>query len=216
MGTSPGIDETVKGCEHTEVVTVLPKVPSEKSQFSEKEETDMERIKNYLLCSAVLIIAVLVMTLTDVRRAVADEFKDVRVINTESMPAKVRDADNAARHPTQARANCSDDEGSCGVLIYVVPAGKRLVIEYASMRAHATGAQISRMQISTVVAGEEILHYLPPTPPAPTVDSDTSVGQVVRLYADAGTPVLVSGSPTNSSVTAFYGFAISGYLVDVQ
>ena len=83
----------------------------------------MERVKNYLLCSAVLIIAALGLSLaTDVRRAVADEFKDVRVINTESMAAKVRDVDNA-RHPVHAAVNCTVDEGGgCLRLIYTVPA----------------------------------------------------------------------------------------------
>jgi len=177
----------------------------------------MERIKSYLLASAALVTVVLVLTLArnDATRVVADEFKDVRVINTESMPAKVRDVDNAPRHAVQARASCADDEGSCAVLIYVVPSGKRLVIEYASMQAHATGAQISRMRVSTIVAGEEISHNLSPTPPAPTVDSETTIGQVVRLYADPGTAVWVSGRPTNSSITASFVFTISGYLVDV-
>src|SRR5687767_719987 len=83
----------------------------------------MERIKNYLIGSTVLSTLVLILTLanTDVRRAVAEEFKDVRVINTESMPANVRDVDNPARQPVHFSES------------YTVPDGKRLVIEYVSM-----------------------------------------------------------------------------------
>ena len=82
----------------------------------------MERVKNYVLGSAVLIIAALVISLaTDLRRAVADEFKNVLVINSQAMPANVRDVDNAARQPLYF-------DGS-----YTVPAGKRLVIENISL-----------------------------------------------------------------------------------
>jgi hypothetical protein len=56
----------------------------------------MKSIKNYVAGSAVLVILALVFALahSNVPRAVADEFKDVRVINAESMPAQVRDVDN--------------------------------------------------------------------------------------------------------------------------
>lgn len=177
----------------------------------------MERLKNYLLFSAVLIIAALVLTLvTDVRRAVADEFKDVRVINPLSMPANVRDV-NEARQPVQAAVSCVVDEGSgCLRVIYTVPSGKRLVIEYASMKTKLEDAHISRMTIHTTIGGEEITHYLTPTPPTPLVDTETSVGQELRLYADPGTSVLVSGTPFNSDGSNGFAFTISGYLVDVQ
>src|SRR5215204_5485313 len=96
----------------------------------------MERVKNYLLGSAALIIAALVLTLaTDVRRAVADEFKNVRVINTESMPANVRDTGVPIRTPVQIQVNTSINTGEVvgDQLVYTVPAGKRLVIEHVAV-----------------------------------------------------------------------------------
>jgi hypothetical protein len=53
----------------------------------------MEKIKNYRIVSTILIVLALVLVLgqADVRRAAADEFKDVRVINPTSQPANVRD-----------------------------------------------------------------------------------------------------------------------------
>ena len=179
----------------------------------------MGSIKNYLIGSLAFIIVALVLALAnaDIRRAVADELKDVRVINTEAMPAKVRDVDNPARQPVHAEANCSDDEGSaCETVIFAVPAGKRLVIEYASMGARVSDVQVSRMGIRTTVGGQEILHRLPPTPPAPAVNSSTSTGEQLRLYADPGTSVSVVGAGTDSNGTGDFFFTISGHLVDVQ
>jgi hypothetical protein len=74
----------------------------------------MKSIKNYVAGSAVLVILALVFALahSSVPRAVADEFKDVRVINAESMPAQVRDVDNPGRQPVHFNES------------YTVPAGK--------------------------------------------------------------------------------------------
>jgi hypothetical protein len=112
----------------------------------------MERIKSYLLASAALVTVVLVLTLArnDATRVVADEFKDVRVINTESMPAKVRDVDNAPRR-SPGQSKLRRRRGQLRGSHLRSSLGKRLVIEYASMQAHATGAQISRMRVSTIV-----------------------------------------------------------------
>jgi hypothetical protein len=89
----------------------------------------MRNINNYLIGSLAFIIVALVLALAnaDVRRAVADELKDVRVINTEAMPAKVRDVDNPSRQPVHFSEP------------YTVPAGKRLVIEYISFQFKTTG-----------------------------------------------------------------------------
>ena len=112
--------------------------------------------------------------------------------------------------------NCTVDEGGgCLRLIYTVPAGKRLVIEYASMKARITDAQVSRMSMYTTVGDQEVLHYLTPTPPSTIDNGETSAGQQVRLYADPGTSVLVAGDPFDSDAISFFSFTISGYLLDV-
>jgi hypothetical protein len=43
----------------------------------------------------------------------------------------------------------------------------------------------------------------------------TSVGQAVRLYADAGDMVLVRGLRDNGTGSATYEFNITGYLIDL-
>ena len=177
---------------------------------------DRGRLSAVFAATALLLSLVMLVAHTNVPRAVADEIKDVRVINTESMPAKVRDVDNG-RNPVHAEVNCVVDEGGgCLRLIYTVPADKRLVIEFASMRARVTDAQVSRMSMYTTVGGAEVLHYLTPTPSSTIDNGETSAGQQVRLYADAGTGVWVSGEPFDSDGTSNFHFTISGYLVDAS
>ena len=169
-------------------------------------------MKNYLIGSMVLIIVAIVLALAhaDVRRAVAEEFKDVRVINTESLPAKVRDVDNPARQPVQAFAFCSTTAGAFGCFndIFAVPVGKRLVIEYASMDASLMPGDALRGSIITSVGGEQLEHRLTPTPPA--INTSTSAGQEVRLYADPETTVHVHGVRSNSDGHGVFIFTISG------
>ena len=110
----------------------------------------MQRIKSYLLGPAILVFLALVLALAnvDVRRAVADEFKDVRVINTESQPANVRDVDNPARQPIHFNES------------YTVPAGKRLVIEYISV---GIGSQTQCDVIAVTLSSESnVLHLYHP------------------------------------------------------
>ena len=141
----------------------------------------------------------------------------INVGNLVSNPLPVRDVDNPARQPVQGAATCSVFEGgSCQRAIYVVPAGKRLVIEYASMEAHVSDNRTPRMWIYTAIGGHEIRHFLPIPPPVPGLGLTTSIGQQVRLYADPGTGVGVSGVVDDSSGTAVFKFNIYGYLVDVQ
>jgi hypothetical protein len=88
----------------------------------------MKRVKNYLLGSAVIVVAALVLSLVaDIRRAVADEFKDVRIINTESVPANVRDVDTPRRTPVQIKVNTFINFGEIvgEADIYTVPMGRR-------------------------------------------------------------------------------------------
>src|SRR5687767_2149192 len=67
-------------------------------------------------------------------------------------PLMVRDLDNPARQPVQASITChmGNPMVACGqTVIYVVPQGKRLVIEYASMNATIPEGQSATMSIQT-------------------------------------------------------------------
>jgi hypothetical protein len=143
----------------------------------------------------------------------------VTVANVGSGRLLVRDVDNPARQPFETNQNCSPSGGALGCqMSFTVPAGKRLVIEYASMHASIPAGEVAELAIGTTVAGTFVEHVLPLTPPSMPFAAGglvARVGQVVRLYADPGTVIFLNvgrsgvGTPTNFSVS------ISGHLVDV-
>jgi hypothetical protein len=150
----------------------------------------------------------------------------VLIDNTVGDPVRVRNV-NDANQPVQAQASCLTTALGCLPTIYTVPAGKRLVIEYASMRVCILPGQSATLEIATTVGGQSASHYLNGTPPAAgpgtvaigcnsgTPSSEVATGQQVRIYADAGTGVVVTGSRNGNVGTASFHFSISGYLVDV-
>jgi len=150
----------------------------------------------------------------------------VLVGNTVANPVRVRNVNDAIQ-PVQAQASCLVGSLGCLPTIYTVPAGKRLVIEYASMRVCILPGQSATLSIATQVGDQAVFHYLNVTPPAAapgtvaigcnagTPSSEVAVGQQVKIYADAGTGVVLTGSRNSTVGTASFQFSISGYLVDV-
>lgn len=144
----------------------------------------------------------------------------VSVGNLGNSPLPVRDVDNPARQPVQAHASC-DGTGAtgCSTSIFVVPPGKRLVIEYASMQAGIPAGQVALFEIQTIAGGASgsVEHSFPLS--APSVSGFggglTAVGQQVRVYADPGITVNVSGRRNIVAGDARFSFSISGHLVDV-
>jgi len=140
-------------------------------------------------------------------------------------PLEVRDLDNPARQPVQVRLTCSMENPQVACLgnqiIYTVPQGKRLVIEYASMVARVPEGQSVSMliQVPSSGGGLAVTHYLPLS--APSHDGVfaggpfTSIGQQVRAYADPGSNVVVNGLRNNGAGAGSYEFSISGHLVDI-
>ena len=126
----------------------------------------MERIKKYLFSPTGFVFTlVLLLTLahTDVRRTVAEEFKDVRVINTETMPANVRDVGTPRRTPVQIKVNVfiafGDIVGEADV--YTVPTGRRLIIEHVAVESENinTGNAV-RGTLSSRFGGQIFIHPL--------------------------------------------------------
>jgi hypothetical protein len=151
----------------------------------------------------------------------------VLIDNTVGDPVRVRNVNDAIQ-PVQASSDCTQVQAlGCQPTIYTVPASKRLVIEYASMSLCALPGISAQLSITTTVGGVTTTHFVNILPPAAgpgtanigcnsgTPSSFTAVGQQVRLYADAGTPVLMDGDRTNTAGKANFSFSISGYLVDV-
>ena len=100
---------------------------------------------------------------------------------------------------------------------FAVPAGKRLVIEYVSALAVlATGQRMMFAQVNTVVAGTLVFHFLK-SESIGTATSTAGEGflssQMVKLYADPSTEVLVSAIRSDATTAGTVTFAVSGYLV---
>ena len=152
----------------------------------------------------------------------------VRVNNPATDPVLVRSVGDQVQ-PVQKQGNCQATQGTIGCqgLTYTVPAGKRLVLEYASMNACTLPETAAYMTVTTNVGGSFVSHSLPAAPPAgspgttnfacnlPAASSILAVGQQLHLYADAGTIVFVEMLRNTTSGTTAVTAAISGHLVDV-
>ena len=154
----------------------------------------------------------------------------VQIDNPVGNPVRVRNVNDAIQ-PVQASGGCSSTSGTVGCVpastFYTVPAGKRLVIEYASLDACILPGQSAELSIFTTAGGVFARHAANIAPAAagpgatnfscnpPSASSITAVGQQVRLYADAGTFVAVEADRNSATGTALFFFSISGYLVDV-
>src|SRR5947209_11888442 len=82
----------------------------------------------------------------------------VMIDSTVGDPVRVRNVNDAIQ-PVQASAGCLATTIGCLPTIYTVPAGKRLVIEYASMRVCILPGQSATLGITTTVGGQTVSHY---------------------------------------------------------
>jgi len=187
----------------------------------------MEKIKNYRIVSTILIVLALVLVLgqADVRRAAADEFKDVRVINPTSQPANVRDVGVPLRTPVQIKVSVFINFGEIigEANVYTVPAGKRLVIEHVALESETvnTGNAV-RGTLSSRFGGQNFIHPFEVRPQAakglggPLFVANHPLlafadpGQAVRVTAEMNEPE----GPSNGFFNALTG-TLSGYLEEV-
>jgi hypothetical protein len=99
---------------------------------------------------------------------------------------------------------------------FAVPAGKRLVIEYASLFAYLPDAQTMFVRIFTSAGGAGVVHNL-----AVQRQEDYGVlkqfgaAHLVKLYADPGTTVQVQAGRLGSTGTANCTVTLSGHFEDV-
>ena len=139
---------------------------------------------------------------------------------TPNQTVLVRDLDNPARQAVHAKASCTINPttSSCDAAIFDVPSGKRLVIEYASadLFGLSFGKVLSLTITTTLTGARSPIAFLRGSPGVPRPGGGlVSLGQQVRIYADAGTVVSVRGVRAEDTGTSSCNFSISGYLVDV-
>jgi hypothetical protein len=144
--------------------------------------------------------------------------KQVLVINEDDEPVPVR---VVGRDPFQAfqrpfSLDWPDGEGFA-TSGYTVPAGRRLVIEYASLFAYLqTEGQTMFVRILTTAGGGSAFHTL-----AVQKQEDYGVlkqfgaAHVVRIYADPGSTVQVSAGRLPFNGTANGTVTLSGHFENV-
>jgi hypothetical protein len=134
-------------------------------------------------------------------------------------------AKTAASEPIQVSA-VAHPTGPTNSVLYVVPAGKRLVVEHFSSEVGvAPDTTVNRFSLGvapnpSTPGGVRFSHFLPPTfsSPCGTCASgqvEVVASHVVRLYVEAGEALVVNitfSAAVGPDAFAFY--SASGYLVD--
>ena len=140
----------------------------------------------------------------------------VSVSNLGGSPLPVQDVDSPGRQPVKAEASCSGC--GCSATVYTVPAGNRLIVESASITANIPAGKMARWRLFTNNAGQQGTELNFPVTQPPVIFgiiSQSTAGQQVRLYAEAGSDVRMNGTTSDNAMPSNYIFSISGYLVDV-
>jgi hypothetical protein len=196
--------------------------------------------KNYRSGIAVAISGAIVALVIAVPLRAAPPDRDVKVINTpaEAVPVAVQGTPsvtvtNTAAHPVPTRSQ--DEPGLQPVqrtdlvifaageqvkdkTLYTVPAGKRLVIEEASVRAQLFTGVSQSMVFLRATGGGFGVHYVPLTSVGPVDGMGTVlVGtELLRGYADPG--VNVDASVTLNTASGSGGrfeVTFTGHLIDL-
>lgn len=168
-------------------------------------------------CRAAAALAV-TLALAGASRAYAQPAVPVRVVNP---PAAA-----PAKHPFQRSFFIEVPSGSLSATAsFIVPAGKRLVIEFVAGNTRLSDWELVRLTLRTTAGGESAGHELTPNTyrrgfegSDPPVHPDLIIGfsQLVRVYADPGTSVQLTFLRTENREISPAGLAasLSGYLVD--
>jgi hypothetical protein len=137
---------------------------------------------------------------------------------TPNQTVLVRDVDNPASQPVQGELVCTAPPGDkdCSGFLYIVPGGKRLVIEFVSMDAELAVGEVANFTILPLgVSGPN--HTFPPSAPSISFGGVKRAlfSQSVRLYADPGAFVTVASESQSTVGSRKFRWTFSGYLVDV-
>ncbi|MGE0132034.1 MAG: hypothetical protein AB7U82_28465 [Blastocatellales bacterium] len=207
----------------------------------------MNKFRNYFFAAAGFSIVMITLWLTSAGQAIAQSgFSLVKVINptTEPVPSQITNqptvklasgtgvtVNNRESNPVltqnvndgvtpfhQSASGTFINGSISGSGIIVVPSGKRLVIEFASVFANVPpGQNVFQAGLSTEIKGERVQHFLSRDvqgPHAGGADMFTA-SQSLRLYADGGTAIIFSVARSSADGSGSFAVTISGYLIDI-
>jgi hypothetical protein len=165
-------------------------------------------------------------TTTPLNTIIGNEVES-HVTNDTNNPVPTRDVENPARTPFQASAPIALDPPFAGVFgtpLYEVPAGKRAVVEYASVRCSSpAGNPMTQavVQVTELLEGGGSISRSFEIPIA-FQGTDAFSGPLyigglgMRLYSDRGPSgggITAGASRASGSGSGSCSFAISGHLV---
>jgi hypothetical protein len=183
----------------------------------------MSVTKSHLITAAGIAATVVVLSVTTPLRSIADKPAEVQVVAPLPLPVRAVPSGQLV----QISSKCDIDPVSVAcepaTAPYIVPAGKRLVINYFSLRAHLPAGQAVSALIGDPAGFPlNVGNYLPLSPVAPGPNSGniqngsfTATGAPMNLMIDAGTAVGVRCARTSTLGSAACRFAVNGFLEDL-
>lgn len=140
----------------------------------------------------------------------------VNIVNPEASPALVRDVDRAAAQPYQDSVSVEipNGEGFESGALSIVPAGKRLVVEYVTAEANMDGNQMVKVSLVVGNVRYNLLMIPQGTFGIGVHRSFLVASEPVRIYVDGGTSVGVAAERNAFIGGALVTFSISGHLVN--
>ncbi len=131
----------------------------------------------------------------------------VTVVNPVSAPVQARNVDNPAFQPFQAITVAPFNTPT---VLYVVPAGKRLTVEFFSSEVfnqNPTRFIIASAADPTQPGSVLMTHFLPPP------SSGIAIASPLRLYVDPGQALVVNPAGNGAGNCCF--ISITGYLINL-
>jgi hypothetical protein len=151
----------------------------------------------------------------------------VQVDNSGGVPLSVRDVDSSANAPVMIHGNVTYGEVRSPVL-YTVPAGKRLVVQYINLTAYVEttspdwapdAAMLAILTSNRSGIGQQ---YTLPLAPGAIFDNGRggfehylTTSDALTMYFDAGTQLGLFKAAAHQDLSRLDG-AIAGYLVDAR
>jgi len=143
----------------------------------------------------------------------------VHVDSTANNPLPVHDPATPARTPIQLTFQITVEDGvSGGNGLYNVPAGKRLVIEYASASGSSLlGDTLTYSVFTSATPPQPFVHFLPATQVFDFGNGRHFIaGQTMQIFAGSISTVDLRVDRTVPTGQASAFFSISGFLEDAQ
>lgn len=140
----------------------------------------------------------------------------VEIKNDASTPVITRSTDEPARQPFSTFQTCSTNSGGTQecTAIFNVPANKQLVIEYVSILCFGFGnPNPARSTITATTGGSSVPYRFLRGDPSPIFNNEFQSNSLVRIYADPGTTVTLTGTQNGNGSS--FQFSLSGYFVNV-